>query len=154
MSKVKHLLETTKDLFNVRWRVSELRVPGWVINAVVWIMAIRGLSYGIELITLVNNPISPLLAFAAVSFSLEVWGILLLIGVVILVLGLVLKRSIFVTIGSLVCLSVWGAFALSLGIGFYVLGTGGRFFVSAALNAAMHGLLFHVQLRNISKNGV
>jgi hypothetical protein len=125
-----------------------------VINAIIYITIVRSVSYGIELLFIVtSNPISPLMAYAAI-FGIQVWGVLMLFAVAVMLAGIITKRSLFVTIGTLLCSAVWTGFSACLGFGWWSTGDGGRFFIAAAATAAMWFVFFLVQLKTIRKNGV
>lgn len=151
--RLRGTLADTKKVLSTRWSASELHVPAWVINSVIYITILRSLSYGLELFLLVNNPVSPLMAFAAI-FGLQTWGVLMLIGVGVLVIGLLFRNSITVTVGALICGAVWLAFGLTLGIGATNIGDGWRFVVAALSTAATWIIFFYIQLRTIRLNGV
>lgn len=154
MSPAKRFITTTKNTFKSRWSAHDLRIPAWVINAVIWITLARAFAYGMELFFYsAHNPISPLMAYADI-FGIEMWGILMLIGVALLVLGIVTKLNILVTVGALFSAAVWIGFSLCIGIGWFNLGTGGRFFVNHFATASTWVLLFYLQLRHIKKNGL
>lgn len=152
--RLKGVLADTKKVFSTRWSASELNVPAWVINSIIYITILRSLSYGLELfITYLSNPISPLMAFANI-LGIQTWGILMILGVVILLAGLMLRNSITITIGALLCAAVWTAFGLILGLGAIDIGTGWRFVIAALATAATWVLFFYIQLRTIRLNGV
>lgn len=154
MQPFRKILEDTQDVFKTKWIASELVIAPWVINAIIYITVLRSFSYGLELLVLVtNNPISPLMAFAAI-FGIQTWGVLMLISVFVLLIGVLTKRSLLVTIGTLFCTAVWTGFAICLGFGYWNVGDGGRFFVAAAATAATWFVFFLVQLKTIRKNGV
>lgn len=154
MQPLKKIFADTRAVFRTRWIASELIISPWVINAIIYITIFRSLSYGIELLFIVAaNPISPLMAFAAI-FGIQVWGILMIVSVLVLLIGVLTKRSLFVTIGTLLCSAVWTGFALCLGFGWMNIGSGGRFFIASAATAATWFVFFLVQLKSLRKNGV
>lgn len=154
MQRFKEVLQDTRDVFSTKWIVSELRVPAWAIHAFLYITLLRSLSYGIELIFIVtNNSITPLMAFAAI-FGIQLWGFLMLAAALIFIIGVITKRTIILTIGTLLCAAVWTGFSLCLGFGWMGTGTGGRFFIAAAATAATWIVFFGTHLQTIRKNGV
>ena len=154
MERLKKVVSDTKDVFRTKWSASEIKVPVWAIQMFLWITAARSLSYGFELLLLVSsNPISPLMAFANI-FGLQVWGFLMLFSLAVFLVGVLTKRSVIVTIGTLLCSATWTAFGLSLGFGYLALGEGVRFVVAALATALTWIVFFIVQLRSLKLNGV
>lgn len=147
------VLSDTRKVLGTRWETRSLAIPPWVINAVIYITLARSVAYGIELFVVTANPVTPMMAFAAI-FGLQVWGLLMLIAVVITLAGMLLKNSILVTVGVLLSAAIWTGFGLSLAFGFINLGTGGRFVVTALANAVTWTIFFFVQLKSIRVNGV
>lgn len=147
------VLSDTRKVLGTRWDTRSLVVPAWVINTIIYITLARSVAYGLELFLITSNPISPMMAFAAI-FGLQVWGLLMLIAVVITLAGMLLKNSILVTVGVLLSAAIWTGFGVSLSIGFLNLGTGGRFVVAALATAATWVVFFSVQLKSIRINGV
>lgn len=153
-NQVSRVLSDTRKVLGTRWETRSLVVPPWVINAVIYITLARSVAYGIELFIVTSNPISPMMAFAAVGFGLQIWGLLMLIAVVITLFGILLKNSILVTVGVLFSAAIWTAFGASMTLGYINLGTGGRFAVAALATAATWVVFFLVQLKSIRTNGV
>lgn len=146
-------LSDTRKVLGTRWETRSLAIPPWVINAVIYITLARSVAYGIELFVVTSNPISPMMAFAAI-LGLQTWGLLMLITVLIVLSGMLLKNSILVTVGVLLSAAIWTGFGLSLTFGYINLGTGGRFVVAAVANAITWTIFFFVQLKSIRVNGV
>lgn len=147
------VVNSTKKIVTTRWAVTGLKIPKWIYPLVIWVTAIRSLSYGLELLfTVTSNPISPMMSFAAV-FGIQLWGLLMLIGVAFIILGLLFRISILITIGTLVSFAVWTAFSVILGIGYLDLNTGGRFVVAALATAITWGAFFIVQLNTLRLMG-
>lgn len=151
---IKKFLVDSKKVFSTKWSAANLHVPPWVLNAVIYITIIRSLAYGIEL-TIQGNAavVSPLMAFVAIM-GIQAWGILMLIGIAILIAGLIMRNTIIITIGALMCAAVWISFGLTLSIGFISLGTGGRHAVAALTTAATWAVFFVILLKTIKLNGV
>lgn len=149
---MKRAVSDTRKVLAVRWDPKSLRVPAWVINAVIYITLARSFSYGIELLVLTSNPIGPLMAFAAI-LGLQTWGVLMLIGCALLLIGIIFRSSILVTLGVLLSAGVWTAFSLTMGMGFIETGNGGRHVVAALATAATWVVFFLVQLKSIRKTG-
>lgn len=153
MLKLPEVVKDTKGLLTTRWSVGGLKIPNWIYPLVLWVTLIRSISYGVELLLLItNNPIGPMMAFAAV-FGIQLWGILMLAGALILILGLIFRLSILVTLGSLISMAVWACFGLVLGFGFIELHTGLRFVVTAFATAVTWFAFFMVQLNTIKQSG-
>lgn len=137
-----------------RWSNQNLIIPNWVIHIIVWINVIRSFSYGAELFFIVsNNQISPLMAFANV-FGIQLWGILMLVSVAIFILGMCLRSTSLLCLGSLCCLAVWTLFAFVLCIGALNLGEGGRFAIAAGATALTWIVFFSLQLSTIRRQGL
>lgn len=154
LNTLKRVLRDTWKVFSTRWSPSDLNVPAWVVNAVIYITALRSFSYGMELFILGNSLLTgPLSAFTAI-LGIQIWGLLMIIAVVVLIIGLVIRNTMLVTIGSLLCVAVWAAFFLIMGIGWADVGYGGRHVVAAFSTAATWGIFFYLQLRSLRINGV
>lgn len=143
----------TKRVLTSRWSPHDLKLPAWVVRAFIYITIIRSFSYGAELLLTANEPLSSLMAFAGI-LGLQFWGIVMLIGVGLIVLGLLIRNSITVTLGALVNFAVWAGFGVVLTIGCFTLGTGGRFAVAALSTAATWLIFFIIQLKMIKGSEV
>lgn len=152
-NQISRVFSDTRKVLGTRWETKSLAVPSWVITAVIYITLARSVAYGVELFIVTSNPITPMMAFAAI-FGLQVWGLLMLIAVLITLSGMLLKNSILVTVGTLLSAAIWTAFGLSLTLGFINLGTGGRFVVAALATAATWVVFFIIHLKAIRVNGV
>ena len=148
------VLGDTRKVISTRWDASGLHVPTWAINAVIYITLIRSFSYGLELFILGNAAaVTPLMAFTAI-LGTGLWGALILGSVIVLFIGLVLRNSITVTVGVLLCVAVWSAFGLTLTYGALLVGTGLRFAIAALATAATWAVFFSLQLKSLRRNGV
>lgn len=147
------IAKDTVAVWQSKWQVLQLGSPPWAFKAFIWIVVIRSFSYGVELLLLVNNPISAVMAFAAL-LGIHIWAWLILGGLTLFLLGLILKSKVLVTAGSLVCAAVWLGFGLAVGIGAFIVGMGGRFAIAALCTAAVWVVLFILNLNNIKRNGV
>lgn len=143
----------TRKVLGTRWEPRSLQVPSWVINTIIYVTLARSVAYGLELVLVTSNPVSPLMAFAAI-FGLQVWGALMLTAVLITLSGMLMRNSILVTVGILFSAAVWTAFGLCMTLGFIHLGTGGRFAVAALATASTWVVFFIVHLKSITVNGV
>lgn len=147
------VVNSTKKIVTSRWAVTGLKIPTWIYPLVIWVTAIRSLSYGFELLfTVTNNPISPMMTFAA-AFGIQLWGTLMLIGAVLIIIGLITRVSILITVGTLISVAVWLAFSGVLAIGFLDVHAGGRFVVAALATAVTWGAFFVVQLNTLRLMG-
>lgn len=149
---VTRAVSDTRRVLETRWDPKNLRVPSWVINAVIYITLARSLSYGLELLLATSNPVTPLMAYAAIM-GIQTWGLLMLIAAVILFVGLIIRSSILVTLGVLLSMAIWVAFGLSMALGWLALGTGGRHVVAALATGATWVVFFLVQLKSIRNSG-
>jgi hypothetical protein len=148
------VLGDTKKVLSTRWSASELRVPAWVVNAIIYITVLRSLSYGLELFILGSAAaVNPISSFVAV-LGISTWGFLIVLGVVVLLIGLILRNAIIVTFGALLCSAVWVGLSLVLCVGWIDYGSGGRFAIAALCTAATWAVFFFVQLKAIRINGV
>lgn len=154
MEALKRVLGDTRKVFSTRWSPSALHVPNWAINAVIYITLIRSLSYGLELFIIGDAVGVTQLAFYTSVLGIGFWGLLMLIGVVVLIIGLVLRKSIVVTIGILLCFAVWMAFGLTITYGAVMVGFGARHAIAALATAVTWGIFFKLQLSSIRRNGV
>lgn len=151
---LQRVLGDTKKVLSTRWSASELRVPAWVINAIIYITVLRSLSYGLELFVLgATASVTPISTFVAI-LGISTWGFLIVMGVVVLIIGLMLRNAIIVTFGALLCAAIWVGFSLVLCVGWIDYGTGGRFAIAALCTAATWAVFFFVQLKAIRVNGV
>lgn len=154
MRKLPEAMNGTKSIITSRWTVSGLKIPAWIYPTLLWTTIIRSFSYGIELLlSVTSNPISPLMAFANV-FGIQLWGILMLAGVFILIIGLITRLSILVTIGTLLSAAVWLSFAAVLGIGAFELMAGFRFVIAALMTGITWLAFFSIQLNTYRFKGV
>jgi hypothetical protein len=152
--RLKRILGDTKKVFATRWSASELRVPSWVVNAIIYITILRSLSYGLELFILGNMAaVNPVSAFVAV-LGISTWGFLILLALAVLLVGLIFRSAIIITFGALLCSAVWVGLSLVLCVGWIDYGTGGRFAIAALCTAATWAVMFFVQLKAIRVNGV
>lgn len=148
------VLGDTKKVLSTRWSASELRVPSWVINAIIYITILRSLSYGLELLILGSSAtFVPVSSFMAI-LGIATWGFLMVLGVAVLIIGLMFRNAIIVTFGFLLCASVWVGFSLVLCVSWIDYGVGGRFAIAALCTAATWAMFFFVQLKAIRVNGV
>lgn len=153
-NRIPRTFRDTKKVLSTRWSASELHVPAWVINAIIYITAFRSLSYGLELFILGSKAsVNPLMGFTAIM-GVNLWGLLMVVAIVVLLIGLWTKNSILVTIGTLLCGAIWVGFSLILCIGWATIGTGGRFAIAAMSTAATWAIFFVIQLISIRRNGV
>jgi hypothetical protein len=153
-NNLKRVLGDTRKVISTRWAVSELHVPSWAINAVIYITLIRSFSYGVELFILGNAaPYTALGAYTAV-LGIHIWGALILGGVLILFAGLLLRNAIVITVGVLLCVAVWSSFGLTLTVGALIVGSGLRFAIAALATAATWAVFFGLQLKTLRRNGV
>lgn len=151
---LKGSLRDTKKVLSTRWSASDLHVPAWVINSIIYITIIRSLVYGLELFILGNAAaVTPFAAFATI-LGIATWGSLMTAAIIVLLIGLMLKNSIIVTFGSLFCAAVWIGFSSVLCLGWIDLGTGGRYAIASMSTAVTWAIFFFIQLRTLSKNGV
>lgn len=153
-SNLKRVFGDTRKVISTRWATRDLYVPTWAINAVIYITLIRSFSYGVELSVLGNAAPATALASYTAVLGIHIWGILILIGVFVLFIGLLLRNSITITIGVLLCFAVWASFGLTLGYGALIVGTGLRFAIAALATAATWGVFFGLQLKTLRRNGV
>lgn len=154
MTKTKLLLEKTKGLLHARWSPDSITpTPRWYFLFQMGI-SLGTVTYALTLIVQSTlSPLTPLLAFAAV-LGIPAWGIIMLIALAVFILGMLIRRTLGVTIGSALCTIVWVIFAITLGIGWILVADGGRYFIPAALMALAWGSMFYLQLKDIAKNGV
>jgi hypothetical protein len=153
-NNLKRVLGDTRKVISTRWSASNLHVPSWAINAVIYITLIRSFSYGVELFILGNSAaVSPLAVYTAI-LGIHIWGALILVGVLVLSTGLLLRNSIVVTVGVLLCVAVWASLGITLTFGALVVGTGLRFAIAALATAATWAVFFGLQLKTIRRNGV
>lgn len=153
-NNLKRALGDTRKVISTRWTASGLHVPSWAINAVIYITLIRSFSYGVELFLLGNAaPATALSSYTAI-LGIHVWGILILIGVFVLLIGLLLRNTITITMGVLLCFAVWAAFGLTITYGALIVGSGLRFAIAALATAATWAVFFSLQLKAIRRNGV
>ena len=148
------VLGDTRKVISTRWAAKELHVPTWAINAVIYITLIRSFSYGVELFILGSAASSTALASYTAILGIHVWGALILAGVLVLLIGLITRNAIAVTVGVLLCVAVWTAFALTLTYGALMVGTGLRFAIAALATAATWAVFFSLQLKTLRRNGV
>lgn len=153
MSKLKEVLLDTKEVFSTRWAPETLRVPSWVVSAMIWITWARTVSYGLELMLIDNLSLSGILLYADL-FGVANWGLFLLVAAVVLAIGLLSRNAMVVTIGTLLSGSIWLGFSLVMGFGWANTGTGGRFFAAAFLTALTWAIFFFLQIKSFKKNGV
>lgn len=153
MSKIKEVLSDTKEVFSTRWTPGSLRVPSWVVSAMIWITWARTISYGLELMLINDTRLSGILLYADLV-GVAYWGISLLIASVVLAIGLISRNAMVVTIGTLLSGAVWLGFSLTMGFGWANTGTGGRFFAAAFLTALTWAIFFFLQIKSFKKNGV
>lgn len=153
-TNLKRVLGDTRKVITTRWAASELHVPSWAINAVIYITLIRSFSYGVELTILGNSAtVSPVAAYTAI-LGMHVWGILILVGVLAVLAGMLTRNAIVVTMGVLLCSAVWVSLGITLTFGALLAGTGLRFALAALATAATWAVFFALQLKTIRRNGV
>lgn len=151
---VRRIAHDTRRVFSTKWSSKELHVPAWAISAIIYITAIRSFVYGMELLFLGNaSGANTLLSYVAIM-GIPTWGVLMVGSVLVLILGLILRNTMIITIGALLCSAVWSAFGLLLCVGWVNVGNGGRFAIAALATAATWSIFFHLQLKSIRTNGV
>lgn len=153
-NNLKRVLGDTRKVISTRWAASDLHVPSWAINAVIYITLIRSFSYGVELFILGNSASVTPLGFYTAILGIDLWGALMVAGVIVVLVGLLLRKTIIVTVGVLLCTAVWVSFGITLTFGALIVGTGLRFAVAALATAATWGVFFGLQLKTIRRNGV
>lgn len=152
-NNISRAVSGARRVVSIPWNPRALYMPPWAINAFIYITLMRSIAYGVELLVSVNNPVGPLMAFAAI-FGLQIWGIIMLVGATLVIIGMLTRSSILVTVGVLISFVVWLGFGSALGIGVYHLLTGGRHVVAALATAATWLVYFSIQLKSISASGV
>lgn len=153
-NNLKRVLGDTRKVISTRWAASDLHLPAWAINAVIYITLIRSFSYGVELFILGNSAsVSPVAAYTAI-LGIHIWGILILVGVLAVIVGMLSRNAIAVTMGVLLCTAVWVSLGITLTFGALMVGTGLRFAIAALSTAATWAVFFALQLKTIRRNGV
>ena len=153
-NRIPRTFRDTKKVLSTRWSASEIHVPSWAVNAIIYITVLRSLSYGLELFIAGSAAsVNPLMAFAAI-LGVQTWGLLMVLSVLVLLIGIWSKNSITVTVGTLLCGAIWTGFSLILCIGWAGTGNGGRFAVAAIATAVTWSVFFILQLKTLKRNGV
>lgn len=148
------VLGDTRKVISTRWDARGLHVPTWAIHAIIYINLIRSFSYGLELFILGNTAaITPFMASTAI-LGTSLWGVLILASVLVLFVGLLLRNTITVTIGVLLCVAVWSALGLTIAYGALLVSDGFRYAVAALATAATWAVFFSLQLKTLRRNGV
>lgn len=153
-NNLKRVLGDTRKVISTRWAVSDLHLPVWAINAVIYITLIRSFSYGVELTILGNSAATTAVGAYTAILGIHIWGILILIGVFAVLAGMLLRNAIIVTLGVLLCTAVWASLGITLAFGALMVGTGLRFAIAALSTAATWAVFFALQLKTIRRNGV
>ena len=153
MQSLSKIMHDTKTVLSTRSSLKDLVPEAWVLRSFMAIILVRVLAYGLELIFLANHPVSQLMAFVAI-LGLPFWGWLILLSAILVITGLLTRNMVLTSVGLLTCLAVWFSFSTVLVIGYFVVGSGGRFAISALCTSAIWAVFFIMQLNAIKKNGV